>query len=110
MLVAGVFFVLSFATIVALLWSGIVLFRNQEDPLGDRLEQLQAHAVVSTERTSLRRRRGGFLNGLQFLVSLVPGGEGWLRSSEKESSRPESATRTRWPSTPWDTCCSCSPP
>lgn len=84
MLVAGVFFILAFATIVALLWSGIVLFRNQDDPLGDRLEQLQAHAVLSTERTSLRRRRGGFLNGLQFLVSLVPGGEGWLRSSEKE--------------------------
>ncbi len=84
MLVAGVFFVLAFATLAALLWSGVALFQNREDPLADRLEELQAHAVVAGERAPRRHRGRGFLSGFQFLVSLVPGGEGWLRSSEKE--------------------------
>jgi tight adherence protein C len=87
MLLAGVFFVLAFATVAALLWSAAALFQNREDPLADRLEELQAHALASTERAPRRRRGRGFLDGFQFLVSLAPGGEGWLRGSEKELSQ-----------------------
>jgi tight adherence protein C len=77
-----IFFVLCFATLAALAWSGIMLFRNQEDPLGDRLDELQAHAVVTTPRAPRRRGGGGPLNSLLFVISLA-GGEDWLRETEK---------------------------
>jgi tight adherence protein C len=77
------FFVLIFATLVALFWSGYLLFRNQEDPLGDRLEELQNHAMVSSARAP-RRKGGGVLNSFLYFISLFPGGEDWLRSTERE--------------------------
>jgi tight adherence protein C len=73
-----VFFILAFGILVALLWSGIQLFRQQEDPLSDRLEELQSSMLVSTKRSSDRWR--GFLR----LVSLVPGMDEYLRDTEKE--------------------------
>jgi len=51
MVVPALFFLFAFITLVALMWSGYELFRDQEDPLGDRLEELQAHAIVSSHRT-----------------------------------------------------------
>lgn len=83
MLVAAVFFVLMFATLAALVWSGFELFREQEDPLGDRLEELRAHAMVTAVRTT-RRRGGGVLNNVLYLISLVPGGDEWLHDTERE--------------------------
>ncbi|MBL0159592.1 MAG: hypothetical protein IPP47_21150 [Bryobacterales bacterium] len=56
MLASALFFILAFATVVALLWAGFQLFTAQEDPLADRLEALQAQAVVTGN--SIRRRRG----------------------------------------------------
>ncbi len=84
MLIPALFFVLMFATLAVLAWSGIELFRNQENPLEDRLEELQAHAMVTATQTPRRRAGGGFLNSFLYLVSLVPGGEGWLRDTERE--------------------------
>lgn len=84
MILSLVFFVLVFATVVAMLWSGFYLFRNQEDPLGDRLEELQAHAMVVTARAPRRKGGGGFLNSFLFVLSLVPGADDWLRDTEKE--------------------------
>ncbi len=84
MLTSAIFFVLAFATLVALLWSGMLLFRNQEDPLGDRLEELQAHAMVATARAPRRKGGGGFLNSFLYVVSLVPGADDWLRDAERE--------------------------
>ena len=83
MLILGLFFGLMFATVIALLWSGFELFRDQEDPLADRLEELQTHAMARVSYTP-RRRGGGFLDNFLYLVSLVPGGEGWLRDTERE--------------------------
>ena len=83
MLIPALFFVLMFATLAALVWSGIELFRDQEDPLEDRLGELQAHAMVATTQAP-RRRGGGFLNGFLYLISLTPGGEGRLRDTERE--------------------------
>ena len=83
MLIPGLFFLLMFATLIALLWSGFELFRDQEDPLADRLEELQTHAMARVSYAP-RRRGGGFLNSFLYLVSLVPGGDGWLRDTEQE--------------------------
>lgn len=80
----ALFFLLVFATVAALLWSGYELFRNQEDPLSDRLEELQAHAIAGSTQAPRRRAKGGFLGGFLYFVSLVPGGEDWLRGTERE--------------------------
>lgn len=85
MLVA--FFLLTFATLAALLWSGLMLFQNQEDPLRDRLEELQAQAMVNPSRAPRRRATGGVANVFLYLVSLAPGGEDWLRRTERELSQ-----------------------
>jgi tight adherence protein C len=83
MLIA-LFFLFAFLTLGALMWSGHELFRDREDPLGDRLEELQTHAMVGGNRTPRRKAGGGFLNSFLYFVSLFPGGEGWLREVEKE--------------------------
>jgi tight adherence protein C len=93
MLISTLMFLLVFVTLVALVWSGLELFRNKEDPLEDRLEELQAHAMATVSRTP-RRRRGGFLNNVLYGISLVPGGEGWLRDTEKELA--QAGVRQRW--------------
>jgi hypothetical protein len=79
----ALFFVLMFATLAALAWSGFELFRDKEDPLADRLEELQAHAMARSPRAP-RRRGGGLLNNFLLLISLVPGGDGWLQDTERE--------------------------
>lgn len=84
MLTPILFFALAFATLSAMLWAGIQLFGNQEDPLGDRLEELQSRAMVTSGRALRRRAGGGFLNSFLYLISIVPGGEDWLRDTEKE--------------------------
>lgn len=79
------FFVFAFVTIAALGWSGYQLFANQEDPLGDRLDELQSHAMAAAASRAPRRKGGGgFLNSFLYLASLVPGGDEWLRGTEKE--------------------------
>ena len=48
MLTNLLFFVLTGLTLSLLFWTGAELFRNQEDPLGDRLDGLQTQAMVAT--------------------------------------------------------------
>jgi tight adherence protein C len=83
-MVSIVFFSLMFLTVATLIWSGFQLFGTREDPLVDRLDELQAHAVVSSSRAPRRKVGGGFFNNFLYFVSLVPGGEGWLHETEKE--------------------------
>ena len=59
MLLLILFFALMFITIAAMLWSGVELFREQEDPLGDRLVDLQAHAMVGATQAPRRSRSPG---------------------------------------------------
>lgn len=87
MLTAFLFFVLMAATLSVLVWSGMELLRNQEDPLGDRLEELQAHAMVSAPRVARRKAGRGPLDRFLFVVSLVPGADDWMRGSEKLLAR-----------------------
>jgi tight adherence protein C len=78
------FFLLALATFSTLVWSGMQLFSRQEDPLGDRLEELQAHAMVAAARTPRRKAGGGFVNSFLYVISLIPGGEDWIGETEKE--------------------------
>lgn len=83
-MLTALFFLLAFATVAALIWSGIRLFQVEENPLADRLEALQSSAMVATTRVSRRKGGGGFVNWLLYVISMIPGGEDWIRDSEKE--------------------------
>ncbi|MFB3826687.1 MAG: type II secretion system F family protein [Bryobacteraceae bacterium] len=78
-----VFFTLAFATLLLMLWSGTLLFQTQEDPLADRLEELQSNAMTSAARGPRRKAGAGFVAKFLWLVSLVPGGEDWINENEK---------------------------
>ncbi len=75
---------LAFAiTLSALVWSGIELFRPKEDPLADRLDELQkVGGVPTTQRGPKRRLGGGFWESILYFVSAL-GGEDYLRDIEK---------------------------
>ena len=84
MLIPLLSFGLMFA-IATLIWAAMELFREREDPLGDRLEQLQTNSVMQGGVRPTRRRAGG-LDTVLYLVALV-GGDGWLRGIERELRR-----------------------
>jgi hypothetical protein len=69
------------ATLSLLIWTGPELFRNQEDPLGDRLEALQSQAMVVAARAERRQRAGRGLDRFLYLVGLFPGGDDWMRGT-----------------------------
>jgi tight adherence protein C len=77
------FFVALGITFTVMLWSGAELFQSQEDPLGDRLEELQSQAMVVASRTTRRTRGGTGLDRVLYVVSLFPGGEDWIRGTER---------------------------
>jgi tight adherence protein C len=81
---AALFFVFAFGTLVILLWSGIRLFTTQTSPLDNRLEELQANAITAGGRPRRRRAGGGLSNALLYLIAAIPGGEEWIRDTEKE--------------------------
>ncbi|MEZ5398345.1 MAG: type II secretion system F family protein [Bryobacteraceae bacterium] len=85
MIVPALFFILCFATVVALLWSGAHLLTTEENPLDDRLLDLQSAsgAPVTTQPSGPRRRATSGLAGqILYLVSMAPGGEDWLHETE----------------------------
>jgi tight adherence protein C len=81
MIGAFLFFLLAFATIVTLVWTGIELLRPQEDPLGDRLMELQGAGLIGAagERAAVR----GFPTRFLRFVQAVPGGDDWIKGSQK---------------------------
>jgi len=83
MLTYLLFFVAVGATLSLLLWSGTEIFRTQEDPLGDRLDELQSQALVAAQRTARRKIGGTGLDRILSFVAMVPGGEDWMRGSER---------------------------
>jgi tight adherence protein C len=87
------FLTLAALTVTALAWTAYELFSNREDPLGARLEELQAQAISTGARRPVRRR-GGFLNGVLNAISFVPGGEQWLRDTETELA--QAGMRQKW--------------
>src|SRR5437899_10206375 len=84
-MLTALFFLLTFATIATLIWAGIQLLQVEENPLADRLQELQSNAMVtSAGRTPRRTGKGGFLNWVLYFVSVIPGGEDWIEDNEKE--------------------------
>ena len=87
-MLTALFFLMTFATLSTLIWAGMQLFQVEENPLADRLQELQSNAMVSTTGRAARRTgRGGFANWVLYVVSIVPGVEDWLRDTEKELSQ-----------------------
>ncbi|MCZ2151286.1 MAG: type II secretion system F family protein [Bryobacterales bacterium] len=85
MFTAILVFVAGFVIVAVLLWSGYQLFTERETPLEDRLDELQANiAAAQVARGPRRRIGGGFSNSLLYFISLFPGGEDWIRSTERE--------------------------
>lgn len=79
---------LAFVTIFGIVWTTTMIFQEQEDPVGDRLAELQNNALVTAPRTSQRRKGGGgFLNRFVYFISLIPGADGWIRENEKKLAR-----------------------
>lgn len=72
------FFVLAFATIGTLLYCGTQLLKEQEDPLGDRLDNLQSATLVSGGKA--RRKKG---KGIMGLIGSIPGADDWIKENEK---------------------------
>jgi tight adherence protein C len=70
------------ATLSLLVWSGSGLMESGEDPLGDRLEELQSLALVSSQRTARRKLGGRGIDRVLSIVSLL-GGEDWMRGSDR---------------------------
>jgi tight adherence protein C len=84
MILSVLYFVIMFGLTSVLIWSGIELFRNEENPLDDRLQELQALSLVSNARLSRRKSGGGFFNSALYMISLIPGGEEWIRETDRE--------------------------
>lgn len=85
MLQALLFFLLSGATIITLVWVTPRMLEPQEDPLADRLTELQTAGIVGGANAGRQKRRGGgFLNRYLNMLSSIPGAEDWLKASEKK--------------------------
>lgn len=83
MLLNLLYFLATAITFSAILWSGLLLFQPQEDPLGDRLDDLQkAAGAVAVKRGPKRRLDGGFWEGILYFTSAL-GGEDFLHDIEK---------------------------
>ena len=84
-MLAALYFIVMFAVVAALIWSGIELMRVEENPLDDRLAELQSYAMVSTTTRATRRKSGGgFVNSVLYVISLIPGGEDWIHETDRE--------------------------
>ena len=73
------FFLLAFATIATLLYTGLQVFKEQEDPLGDRLDTLQSATMVAGTG-KVRRKKG---KGVMGLIASIPGADDWIKENEK---------------------------
>jgi tight adherence protein C len=82
-MISLLFFVLMFAAVAAMAWSGIQLLQPEENPLDDRLGELMATRRQNEGRASRRRLGGGFLNSFLYFVGLVPGVDSVLEESEQ---------------------------
>ncbi|SPE29893.1 Type II secretion system protein [Candidatus Sulfopaludibacter sp. SbA3] len=83
MVIDALFFLVCGTTLSLMIWAATELFRTQEDPLNDRLDELQSNALVATARVARRKATGTGLDRLLYVISLMPGGEDWIRGSEK---------------------------
>jgi tight adherence protein C len=76
------FFLAAFAVLTVLLWTGYHLLLDEEDPVADRIEELQSSGGKTSARAA-RRKGKGFLNGFLYAIGSIPGGDDWVRENEK---------------------------
>ncbi len=84
MLTPILFFVFAFLTIGAMIWSGIQLIQVEENPLDDRLDELQSQATSTAGSSAAATAAAVSLIGFLFLISHVPGMDDYLNDTEKE--------------------------
>jgi len=82
-MIAPLFFILMFAAVAAMAWSGIQLLQPRENPLDDRLGELMATRRQNEGRAGKRKLGGGFLNSFLYFVALIPGVDSVLEESEQ---------------------------
>ena len=82
-MIALLFFILMFAAVAAMVWSGMQLLQPRENPLDDRLGELMATRRQNEGRASKRKLGGGFLNSFLYFVALIPGVDSVLEESEQ---------------------------
>jgi len=82
-MIAPLFFLLMFAAVAAMAWSGIQLLQPRENPLDDRLGELMATRRQNEGRAGKRKLGGGFLNSFLYFVALIPGVDSVLEESEQ---------------------------
>lgn len=93
MLLNLLYFLAFATTLSALLWSGMQLFQPKEDPLADRLDELQKTVGKGqVPRAPKRSFGGGFWESILYVVSAI-GGEDFLR--EVDRSLREAGIRRR---------------
>jgi tight adherence protein C len=81
-LMAILFFVFALATLVTLIWTANRLFATQADPLAERLNELRNNATAAQGELQRRSHRGA-LNRFLNMIGSIPGGDGWIKESEK---------------------------
>ena len=82
-MIALLFFILMFAALGAMVWSGLQLLQPPETALDDRLGELMATRRQSEARGAKRKLGGGFLNSFLYFVALIPGVDSVLEESEQ---------------------------
>jgi tight adherence protein C len=83
MLTPILFFGLALTTICALLWTGVALFKPRENPLENRLDELQNNAMTAAAGGKERRTHRGPASRFLNIVGSIPGGDDWIKGSEK---------------------------
>ena len=79
---AVLFFILAFATIVTLVWTGVQLLQPNDDPLGERLGELRNSGMVGAGGSEAIRGRG-FTGRFVNAIHAIPGGGDWVKGSQK---------------------------
>lgn len=81
-MITALFFVLSFAVVAALLWSGLQLLQPPENPLDDRLDELMSISRGGRGAQKRRQFGTGFWERFLYIINLVPGVDSVLEESE----------------------------
>ncbi|MFN8686513.1 MAG: type II secretion system F family protein [Acidobacteriota bacterium] len=82
-MLTALYFLACAITFSTIAWAGLQIFQPPEDPLADRLDDLQkTGGGLVRQREPKRRFGGGFWESILFLVSTL-GGEDYLRDIEK---------------------------
>jgi tight adherence protein C len=79
---AVLFFILAFATIVTLVWTGMQLLQPNDDPLGERLGELRNSGMLGAGGSEMIRGRG-FTGRFVNAINAIPGGGDWVKGSQK---------------------------